>query len=117
MSTYISCLICSCLSFLLTMLLVKYCPISGWISFLFSGVESIIIYIMEPVENINRPVDNTENYAFSYRIRQTLILIFILAFIFLILKKYLFLDVITYTLAGIIVSMLLDKLKNGIIGE
>ena len=76
-----------------------------------SCFELLIIFFLNPVENINRPVDQNEKKLFAYRIKQILAII-LGTVIFLFMKGYnSYLSTITYTLGIIIISMLLGKIK------
>lgn len=76
-----------------------------------SILELLLIFFMNPVENINRPVDKNEKKVFAHRKKQILAII-LGTVIFLFMKGYnSYLNTITYTLGIIIISMLLGKIK------
>lgn len=112
MNSYVACLFCSCIVFYIMLLSVKYYPIDKNYSIILSGCEIILIYYMNPVENINRPVDENEKILFTQRIHQILIIISLVIIVMYVVNSCDYLTTITYTLTIVIISMFLGKMKN-----
>ena len=111
MSNYRKCFVCSCIVFYIILLAVDNIQLTDIWALSISTFELLIIFFMNPVENINRPVDKHEKKLFAYRIKQ-IIAIILGIIIFLFIKGCnSYLRTITYTLGIIIISMLLGKIK------
>ena len=111
MSNYTKCFVCSCIVFILILLAVDNLQLTDIWAMSISIFELLLIFFMNPVENINRPVDKNEKKVFAHRKKQILAII-LGTVIFLFMKGYnSYLNTITYTLGIIIISMLLGKIK------
>lgn len=106
-----SCYICSCVVILLTLLVVENISLPQIYSLIISILEMIVIFFLEPVENMNRPVKDNEKKIFINRIRIILLIIFIAAIFCYFFGLNSYLDTIAYTLGIIFISMLLGKVK------
>ena len=112
MNSFKSCCVCSCVVFLIILLAVKNSSISLRMSFELSIYELGLLFVLKPVENENRFVDEIEKKVFLYRVRWIMGIIFGIVILLYILKLVQFLNTITYTLGTIILSMFLGNLKN-----
>lgn len=111
MSNYTKCFVCSCIVFILILLAVDNLQLTDIWAMSISIFELLLIFFMNPVENINRPVDKNEKKVFAHRKKQILAII-LGTVIVLFMKGYnSYLNTITYTLGIIIISMLLGKIK------
>ena len=72
------------------------------------------ILFLNPVENMNRPVNDNEKKIFLNRIKIILFIILMLTIFCYIFNLNSYLDTITYTLGIIFFSMLLGMLKHKI---
>lgn len=114
LNSFLACYICSCIVIVFTLLAIKNVPIPKFYSLLISIFEMIVILFSDPVENINRPVNDNEKKFFLNRIRIILMIILMLTIFCYYFSFNSYLDTITYTLGVIFVSMLLGKLKSKI---
>lgn len=64
-----------------------------------------------PVENINRNVDIYENEQFEKRLKIFLMINIIIGIVFAIIKKYIYLNTIFYTIWLITITMVIGKYK------
>lgn len=115
MNSFGACFVCSCAVIFIILYAVKYCSIPPTVSLVISICEIIVLFFLPPVENINRPVDEKERNVFSHRIKRLLLVFSFFAIFLYIVGCANYLNTITYTLAAIIVSMILGKLKNEIL--
>ncbi len=74
--------------------------------------ELCFLFILKPVENENRFVDEIEKKVFLKRVRWIMGIISGIVILLYSLKLLQFLNTITYTLSAIIFSMFLGNLKN-----
>lgn len=110
---YWSCLLLSCITFFGTLFFIKYWYVPILISLIFSCILLGIIWLLYPVENINRPVDADEKTFFQKKINIVLLVIFLVAILLFILKQKKILLLLTVTLVLIAVTMMLGKIKYG----
>lgn len=85
-------------------------------SFISLVVLEIAIYVLYPVENINREVDSEENSFFKTKLKLFLAIDFVIAGICAALKNECFVFLIAVTFFMIAVTMILGKYKNMKIG-
>ena len=114
LNSFKACYICSCVVVVLTLLTVKYLSISKSYSLFISVLEIMAILFLNPVENMNRPVNDNEKKIFLNRIKIILFIILMLTIFCYIFNLNSYLDTITYTLGIIFFSMLLGMLKHKI---
>ena len=112
MNSFKSCCICSCVVFLIILLAVKNSSLSLRMSLDLSICELCFLFILKPVENENRFVDEIEKKVFLKRVRWIMGIISGIVILLYSLKLLQFLNTITYTLSAIIFSMFLGNLKN-----
>ncbi len=113
LNQYLHCLILSCLTFSVVLLIVKYVRLPMFILFIAFLVMEIAIYYMYPVENINREVDEDENRFFRRRLIKFLIFdmgIFVFCMFF---KKDSYMMDMAVTFFMVTITMLWGKHKNG----
>lgn len=82
LSTYISCLICSCMSLLGLLIVVKHLNIDNSYSIGIVFISLIMIKLMAPVEDINRPISPSELSKFRRMLNRSIIKIIALSIIF-----------------------------------
>ena len=114
LNSFKACYICSCVVVVLTLLTVKYLSIPKFYSLFISVLEIMAILFLNPVENMNRPVNDNEKKIFLNRIKIILFIILMLTIFCYIFNLNSYLDTITYTLGIIFFSMLLGMLKHKI---
>lgn len=108
---YSSCLIFSSLSYFSILLTVKYIDFNMKISCVFSLFLILAIYILYPVENINRKVDVEENVFFKKKLNLYLIIDIFTIMILFFLRQDKFLFLIFLTLVLVVITMILGKIK------
>lgn len=106
LSTYSSCLICSCLSLLGLLLVVKYLNIDNLFALGIVFISLIVIKLMAPVEDINRPISPSELSNFRKMLNRSIIKIIVLSIIFYLMeldRMLLMISVTTVFMVGILV--------------
>lgn len=112
MNSFMACYWCSVFTLFLTLMLIKHHPVSNEASMAVIISESLLVWKMNPVENINRPVDEGEAKIFSLRIKKILAAICVSALFVYLLKWNEILNTTMYTLLVILISMILGMIKN-----
>ena len=106
LSSYSSCLICSCMSLLGLLLVVKHLNIDNSYSIGFVLISLFIIKLLAPVEDINRPISPSELRIFRRMLNRSIIKIIVLAIIFYLMeldRLLLMISVTTMFMVGILV--------------
>lgn len=75
LDTYLSCLICSCSSFLIILLLIKYLSVSKSVCGLIITISFICIKALAPVPDVNRPLGEKEERQFEKKLGYSLLAI------------------------------------------
>ena len=109
---YYLCFILSCLTFSTVMLISSLLTWNMVYELIIFCALELIIYVLYPVENVNRIVDSEENAYFKRKLEKYLLVDFVIALIFFILKKEKYLVLIVVTLSLVIVTMSIGKIKN-----
>lgn len=109
---YYSCLILSCITFSGILIVVKHIQMPMWVSVVVLFVLTIFVYMLYPVENINRKVDREENQYFKTKLKRFLFMDMLIAVLCIILKSdsELFLMATVFTV--VVITMLIGKYKN-----
>ncbi|MDF2888576.1 MAG: hypothetical protein K0R23_2961 [Lacrimispora sp.] len=109
LKSYLSCLIFSCATMTVILLLVKYYSLKVPVSFTLYLVLMILIKLTGAANHPNRPVDTEENKAFTHKTDRTLFISFLVAlsFVLLNLESYLFLEALIYLL--VFLTLVLSK--------
>lgn len=108
---YLLCLICSVLTLLMVLSIVKYTELDGGYSMIISGIMLMMIINLSPVDNVNRDVDETEQSYFKKKLTVFVVLDAASVVILYLcsVKEILFL--IALTLSLIVFTMMLGKVK------
>lgn len=116
MATYLGCLICSCMSFIGLLLIVKYWNCQRFFSIGIIFVSLILVKILSPVLDINRPVNEDDLLKFAKRLNYSIIGIVVLAILLLLLKLDRMLLMVSVTTVFMVCILVLGKAKyeNGI---
>lgn len=104
------CFVCSCLSIIAVIMLSDRLVLSPVVSTAAIIIMLLILFILRPVDHVNRPVDEDEQYYFTHKLRFAIFGIGVLAFILFILGRTHYLVLVMLTLASAIISMFLGKL-------
>lgn len=107
-----SCFILSCLTFSGILLIVRDTHIPMLFSVIGLFILEAAVYVLYPVENINREVDSEENKYFKKKLKIFLVIDLLLALICVVLKIESYVFLITITFFMIVVTMILGKYKN-----
>jgi len=112
LKSYFSCLVFSCATMTIILLVVKYYSLNAPVSFLLYLVFMILIKLTGAVDHPNRPVDTDENQTFTHKTDRTLFISFLaaLCFLFLNMEKYIFLEALIYLL--VFITLILSKIKE-----
>ena len=106
LSTYSSCLICSCMSLLGLLLVVKHLNIDNSYSIGIVFISLIVIKLMATVKDINRTISPSELSSFRRMLNRSIIKIVVLSIIFYLMgfdKLLLMISVTTIFMVGILV--------------
>lgn len=111
MERYLSCLLLSCITLSLILLIVKNFTVIPFFSYLLYAMSVLVIIITGPINHPNREVSADEDIHFKIKLNITLVLGFLISVFFLIssLQEYLFLEALVYTLVSS--TLLLGRLK------
>lgn len=112
MNSFMACYWCSVITLFITLMMIKYYPVSNEASMVAIISEALLVWKMSPVENINRPVDEGEAKIFSLRIKRILAAICVGALFVYLLNWNEILNTTMYTLLVIFISMILGMIKN-----
>lgn len=107
-----SCFILSCLTFSGILLIVRDTHIPMLFSVIGLFILEAAVYVLYPVENINREVNSEENRYFKKKLKIFLVIDLLLALICVVLKIESYVFLITITFFMIVVTMILGKYKN-----
>lgn len=109
---YHSCFILSCLTFSGVLLMERYIQIPIWISFIAFLILEIMVYILYPVENVNRKIDEIEEQHFRRKLKQFLMMDLLMTIVCVILGDANALGIIMLTFVVVVITMLIGKCKN-----
>lgn len=108
---YISCLILSCLTFSVVMLISKFLTLDHFTGLVLIICMDILIYIMYPAENINRIVDDNENKYFKAQLIKHLLINLLISTVCIIFCQETYVVIIVMTLLLITCTMFIGKVK------
>lgn len=108
---YISCLILSCLTFSVVMLISKFLTLDHFTGLVLIICMEILIYIMYPAENINRIVDDNENKYFKAQLIKHLLINLLISTVCIIFCQETYVVIIVMTLLLITCTMFIGKVK------
>lgn len=115
LNTYISCLICSCMSLLGLLMIVRYWNIDSPLSMGIVVISLFLIKLLSPVQDINRPISPDEMQTFGKKLNYSILVILILSVIFYGLhleRMLLMISVTTLFMVGILVLGKLNYRKS-----
>lgn len=114
LDNYWSCLFLSCLTFSVILMICKTWRIEAYISFFILLLLILFVWILYPVENVNRDVDEKENLYFRKKLRRYLLLDLIISIACMVVHKETYLLLCMVTFFMVVVTMLIGKMKNKI---
>ncbi len=106
LKTYFGCLVCSCMSLLGLLLIVKYVEINSLISLGFVCISLVLIKMLSPVQDINRPLSADERMNFGRKLNFAIVGIVVISGIFYLMqmkKMLLMVSVTTIFMVGILI--------------
>ncbi len=106
------CFVFSAFVMTFTLLLVKYCHVSLWISHSMIGSGAVGFLFSEPESDKNRSVDELENKYFKRKLRQFLFVIMMIYGIYVCLEMYRYAFLIALTVDIVYLMMIMGKVKN-----
>lgn len=109
--TYICCLICSCMSLFTLLMFVKYWNIDSTIALAMVFMALLVIKLLSPVQDINRPISHDEMKKFRKRLNYSIVIILILSVIFYVSQLKKMLVMISVTSLFMIVILILGKIN------
>lgn len=111
-NTQLKCYFSSTVTLIGVLLLVKLVPWNFFICLIAAIAAGIVIFLLAPVEDANKPLDQTEIKVYKKRSRYILCLLFILIFLFWSLSRLQAAICITMALDFLAVMLLLGKIKR-----
>lgn len=111
LSTYSSCLICSCMSLWGLLLVVKHLNIDNSYSIGLVFISLIMIKLIAPVEDINRPISPSEIRIFRKMLNRSIVKIIILSIIFYLMELDRMLLMISATTVFMVGILVLGKIN------
>lgn len=109
---YHSCFILSCLTYWGILLIVRFIHFPVWFSAIALFVLEIAVYVLYPVENINRKVDLEEDRYFRKKLKLYLLMDMVIAAICIIFNNNRALFLMANTFFMVVITMLIGKYKN-----
>lgn len=113
MKSYGTCLVFSCLSFWMVLVLTKYCILSPQMCIFIFSLDFLILFFIKPVENDNRNVTIEEKKVYGRRIKRILLLLACIFIYLYLVDSFEFIRVILFTLLLIIFSLITGKIYEG----
>lgn len=110
MKNYGSCLVLSCLFFSIVLLVAKFVQLPTCIALILQALCEICLFVMKPIENENRPVDEEENQYFYSMLYKILILDFIVSCLLAVFGLSRYTLVIFLTFVMNVLTVLLSKI-------
>lgn len=111
LKTYLSCLICSCMSLLGLLLIVKYIEINNLISMGLICISLVLIKILSPVQDINRPLSASERIRFGRKLNFAIVGIVVISIIFYFMQLKRMLWMVSVTTTFTVVILVLGKVN------
>lgn len=111
LSTYNSCLICSCMSLLGLLIVVKHLNIDNSYSIGIVFISLLMIKLIAPVEDINRPISPSELKNFRRKLNRSIIKILVLSIVFYLMKLNRMLLMIAATTVFMVGILVLGKMN------
>lgn len=112
LDSYIKCMVCSCLSLLLILLIVKYINIDGILMMGIVAFSIIIIKAIRPVEHINRPVSRKKYKEFAKKLNITLMTLTVISIVLFVLEINRILFTVAVTMLFMAIILFLGKIKR-----
>lgn len=109
---YHSCFILSDMTFSGVLWMVRHIQVPIVVSFIILLVLEMNVYILYPVENINRRVDKEENQYFKRRLKVFLFMDILVALVCVYLKNGSALFEVVLTFLVVLITMVIGKYKN-----
>lgn len=109
---YRSCFALSCLTFSVVLLIVKYVQVTEFILAEILIVLEALVYLMYPVENANRKVDESEDRYFKARLKKFLVFDLAAGLFCIVADKGDYLLQIVVIFLVIVITMLIGKYRN-----
>ncbi len=111
LNTYIACLICSCVSLLGILLIVKHTGIGKNASLGCICVLLPIIKLVSPVEDINRTVSPEDRIEFGRKLNYSILVILAVSVLFFVFDMNRLLYMVVITLAFMLAILILGNIK------
>lgn len=112
LNSYIKCMICSCLSLLLILLIVKYIDINRILMMCIITLSIIIIKVIKPVEHVNRPVSRKKYAEFIKKLNITLMVLAVASVVLFVLDVKRMLYTVAVTMLFMALILFLGKVKR-----
>lgn len=109
---YYACLLLSCLIFFVVLLSVRYINVSTYGVVVILGILIALVWLLNPVDHVNRTEDKEEIIYFSKKLKYFLLIDILIVGICIIFRKNRYLLVITATFLMVVITMAIGKLRN-----
>ena len=110
--TQLSCYVVSVIITIAELLLIKNLHINIYISLVLSIVFGLIILVLSPVEDENKPLDSTEIAVYKKRSRNILFFELLIVYLLIYLKVFNIANCILMSLGLMALMLIVGKLKN-----
>lgn len=111
MGTYLGCLICSCMSLIGLLLIVKYWNCQSFFSIGIVFGSLILVKLLSPVLDTNRPINEDDLLKFAKRLNCSIVGIVFLAILLFLLKLDRMLLMVSVTTVFMVCILVLGKVK------
>lgn len=111
METYLGCMICSCMSLIGLLLIVKYSNCQRFFSIGIIFVSLILTKVLSPVLDINRPVNDGDLIKFARRLNYSIMGIVVLSIVLFLLQLDRMLSTVSVTTIFMVCILILGRVK------
>lgn len=111
LNTYLGCLVCSCMSQLGLLLLVRYVNVNRSVSVAMIVCSFIYIRCLSPVQDVNRPLSREEKELFGKKLMRTLVAIGLFSLILYLGEQEKLLFTVAVTSLLTVIVLVLGKIK------
>lgn len=107
----ITCYISSCIMCVCVLLVIKYCPYNMYVYMPITVASTAVLFILSPIEAINKPLDELEKKVFGRRARIILCVMLLIYFVMGILGQHSIVKAMSVTVWDITLFAIMGKLK------
>lgn len=111
LNSYSSCMLCSCLSLYVMLLIVKYIDYKTLYCLVIEFISLFLIKVLSPVQDINRPIEQKEMVQFAKKLNFSIVKISVVSIVFCFLQFNSLLQMISVTTFFMLCILVLGKIR------